>query len=119
MEWAGGDDWESYVDKLADKVEDGVIKVLHKDKKLYPKNWEWKGEHWKIARYVMIAVCSGLELIDADTYRNRATSTYSNYPLSCTFPRYTLSWSMLDFYLMILSRPCPTRTNRCISQTPH
>jgi len=53
MQWAGGEDWESYVDKLADDVEDGVIKILNKDKKLYPKNWEWKGEHWKIARCVL------------------------------------------------------------------
>jgi hypothetical protein len=52
MQWAGGEDWESYVDKLADDVEDGVIKSLSKDKRLFPKDWEWKGEHWKIARSV-------------------------------------------------------------------
>lgn len=50
MEWAGGSNWESYVDDLASAGEKGAFKALVKDKKMFPNDWEWKGEHWKIAR---------------------------------------------------------------------
>jgi hypothetical protein len=50
MEWAGGSSWESYVDHLAQGRDKEAIEWLEKEKKLYPKDWEWKGEHWKIAR---------------------------------------------------------------------
>lgn len=90
MQWAGGDDWESYVDKLADDVEDGVIKSLSKDKRLYPKDWEWKGEHWKIARSVLSA-----EVMDIThrpgAFLHQATNTFLNYLSSCISLHYTHS----------------------------
>jgi hypothetical protein len=50
MEWAGGSNWENYVDDLAGAGDDGLFKILRKEKKMYPNDWEWRGEHWKIAR---------------------------------------------------------------------
>ncbi|WVF69868.1 hypothetical protein IAT40_004649 [Kwoniella sp. CBS 6097] len=51
MEWAGGQDWEAYVDSLAaGDGEEGVLSALGKEGKAYPSSWKWKGEHWKIAR---------------------------------------------------------------------
>lgn len=52
MLWAGGADWEAYIDSLAVGAEEGVRIALKKSKKMYPKDWEWKGEHWHIARWV-------------------------------------------------------------------
>jgi hypothetical protein len=75
MEWAGGVDWESYVDDLAKEDEDGAIKVLSKEKKLYPKDWEWKGEHWKIARSVPICILPCTALTGADTFRGQVINT--------------------------------------------
>jgi hypothetical protein len=50
MEWAGGKDWESYIDEIADDDEEDVIKTLRVTRKQFPRHWKWKGEHWKIAR---------------------------------------------------------------------
>ncbi|KAK8849385.1 hypothetical protein IAR55_004717 [Kwoniella newhampshirensis] len=50
MEWAGGADWEAYMDSLGAGAEEGAIQTLSKEGKRFPENWEWKGEHWKIAR---------------------------------------------------------------------
>ncbi|WVQ97913.1 hypothetical protein IAU59_005030 [Kwoniella sp. CBS 9459] len=50
MEWAGGQDWEAYVDSLAAGGDEGVLNALGKEGKAYPSSWKWKGEHWKIAR---------------------------------------------------------------------
>lgn len=50
MLWAGGGDWEAYIDSLAGGGEDGVRIALKKAKKMFPKDWQWKGEHWHIAR---------------------------------------------------------------------
>lgn len=50
MRWAGGDDWEAYIDSLSAGGEGGVLKALGSQGKMYPKHWKWKGEHWKIAR---------------------------------------------------------------------
>lgn len=52
MEWAGGSDWEHYVDNLDAGGEHGVVEALRNSGKQYPKDWKWKGEHWKIARCV-------------------------------------------------------------------
>ena len=53
MEWAGGNEWESYVDSLAAENEKGAVKSLQKQGKMYPETWKWHGEHWKLARYVL------------------------------------------------------------------
>jgi len=50
MEWAGGNDWAGYVDALAKEGEKGAIVSLDQQGKSYPKDWEWQGEHWEIAR---------------------------------------------------------------------
>ncbi|WWD20006.1 hypothetical protein CI109_104479 [Kwoniella shandongensis] len=50
MEWAGGADWEAYMDSLGSGAAEGAIHTLTKEGKQFPKSWEWKGEHWKIAR---------------------------------------------------------------------
>jgi hypothetical protein len=53
MEWAGGKNWESFVDHLGQGREKETIEWLKREKKMFPKDWEWKGEHWNIARYVL------------------------------------------------------------------
>ena len=50
MEWAGGKDWESFVNSLASRDDDAVAKLLTKSGKRFPKDYEWKGQHWHIAR---------------------------------------------------------------------
>ncbi|WRT64939.1 uncharacterized protein IL334_001879 [Kwoniella shivajii] len=50
MEWAGGEDWEAYIDSLSSGDEDGAIKATAKQGKQWPRDWKWKGEHWEIAR---------------------------------------------------------------------
>lgn len=50
MEWAGGKDWENYIDEIAEDDEKDVIKTLRTVRKQFPRHWKWKGEHWKIAR---------------------------------------------------------------------
>lgn len=50
MEWVGGLAWEDSMDSFASTSEDEVIEKLKKQGKMYPKSWDWKGEHWKIAR---------------------------------------------------------------------
>ena len=50
MEWAGGSDWEAYIDSLDAEGKDGAIKALAKHGKAFPSSWEWKGEHWHIAK---------------------------------------------------------------------
>ena len=50
MEWAGGKDWENYIDEIAEDDEEDVIKTLRTVRKQFPSHWKWKGEHWKIAR---------------------------------------------------------------------
>ncbi|KIR56490.1 phosphoric monoester hydrolase [Cryptococcus gattii Ru294] len=52
MEWAGGVEWEAYMDLLSGKEGDEAIQILDKDKKKYPDDWIWKGEHWNIARQI-------------------------------------------------------------------
>lgn len=54
MEWAGGVEWEAYMDLLSGKEGDEAIQILDKDKKKYPDDWIWKGEHWNIARWVTV-----------------------------------------------------------------
>lgn len=56
MEWAGGEDWEGFVDGLGENGDEEVLSVLSNAGKMYPKDWEWKGEHWKIARWVGVCV---------------------------------------------------------------
>jgi len=55
MEWAGGGNWEGYVDSLAARGKNGALKSLGSQGKLYSQDWEWQGEHWKIARYVPVS----------------------------------------------------------------
>jgi hypothetical protein len=50
MEWAGGKDWQDYVDNLDAGGQGGLMHALKGSGKAYPKGWEWGGEHWKIAR---------------------------------------------------------------------
>ncbi|WVW78657.1 hypothetical protein I302_100617 [Kwoniella bestiolae CBS 10118] len=50
MEWAGGEDWQAYVDSLSFDDEKAVRKELKKHGKEFPGGWEWKGQHWEIAR---------------------------------------------------------------------
>lgn len=50
MEWAGGNDWEGFVDNLSSAGEPTALRVLKEEKKMYPSDWKWKGEHWQIAR---------------------------------------------------------------------
>jgi hypothetical protein len=50
MEWAGGDDWEGFVDNLSTAGEESAFRVLKEEQKMYPSEWKWKGEHWRIAR---------------------------------------------------------------------
>ena len=50
MEWAGGDDWEAYVDSLAFQKQNQVEKTLSREGREFPKGWAWGGEHWSIAR---------------------------------------------------------------------
>ncbi|OXG87415.1 phosphoric monoester hydrolase [Cryptococcus neoformans A2-102-5] len=52
MEWAGGVEWEAYMDLLSTKEGEEAIHILGKDKKKYPDGWIWKGEHWNIARQI-------------------------------------------------------------------
>jgi len=52
MEWVGGAKWESSLDSFASQSDEEVIEDLKKQGKMFPKKWEWKGEHWKIAKYV-------------------------------------------------------------------
>lgn len=52
MEWAGGDSWEQYVDDLESGRESAAIMTLQKSGKMFPKGWEWKGEHWSLARNI-------------------------------------------------------------------
>ncbi|WVQ79512.1 hypothetical protein IAT38_001611 [Cryptococcus sp. DSM 104549] len=52
MEWVGGADWEAVMDEMGEKDEKEVMSVLSKQKKEYPDSWEWKGEHWQIAREI-------------------------------------------------------------------
>lgn len=56
MEWAGRRGWEQWVDDLDEGTDDddAVVSVLKKQERMYPKEWEWKGEHWKIARCVWL-----------------------------------------------------------------
>lgn len=77
MEWAGGSNWESYVDDLAEAGDDGAFKILRKEKKMYPTDWEWRGEHWKIARWIeMSRVCKRLVIDVTDTSRHLSGSSY-------------------------------------------
>lgn len=110
MQWAGGEDWESYVDKLADDVEDGVIKSLSKDKRLYPKDWEWKGEHWKIARSVFLRLFMG-SAHAAGICPHQATNTCLSFHSFFTSHRYIPSSFMLVCYPTIHSKRYQTRNS--------
>ncbi|WWC67779.1 uncharacterized protein I206_101691 [Kwoniella pini CBS 10737] len=50
MEWAGGKDWQAYIDSLSFDDENSASKELQKHGKGWPKNWKWKSEHWEIAK---------------------------------------------------------------------
>ena len=50
MEWAVGEEWEEYIENLSQGGEGGMLKGLGAEGKMFPKGWEWKGEHWKLAR---------------------------------------------------------------------
>ncbi|RXK35168.1 hypothetical protein M231_07580 [Tremella mesenterica] len=52
MEWAGGRDWQDYVDGLEPLGEKTALSALSKNGKMFPKDWEWKGEHWQLAREI-------------------------------------------------------------------
>ena len=110
MQWAGGEDWESYVDKLADDVEDGVIKSLSKDKRLYPKDWEWKGEHWKIARSVFLRLFMD-SAHAAGISPHQATNTCLSFHSSSISLRYIPSSFMLVCYPTIHSKRYQTRNS--------
>jgi hypothetical protein len=50
MEWAGGTDWEAFMDSLSAGGESEADALLQKHGKTFPKGWDWKGEHWHLAR---------------------------------------------------------------------
>ena len=50
MEWAGGSNWEGYIDGFTTDEEDDALQALTAQNKVYPKHWKWKSQHWKIAR---------------------------------------------------------------------
>ena len=50
MEWAGGEDWERFVDDMDAGGQGALVHVLQAQGKSFPKEWKWKSEHWKIAR---------------------------------------------------------------------
>ncbi|ORY33024.1 Metallo-dependent phosphatase-like protein [Naematelia encephala] len=50
MEWAGGENWQTYIDGLSSGPSEGMYRTLGRQGKMYPKGWEWNSEHWKIAR---------------------------------------------------------------------
>jgi hypothetical protein len=50
MEWAGGEKWAEYIDSLLEGGDGGMFKALGAGGKMFPKGWEWRGEHWQIAR---------------------------------------------------------------------
>ncbi|EIW65804.1 hypothetical protein TREMEDRAFT_35995 [Tremella mesenterica DSM 1558] len=52
MEWAGGRNWQDYVDGLEPLGEKTALSALSKNGKMFPKDWEWKGEHWQLAREI-------------------------------------------------------------------
>ncbi|WVN87040.1 uncharacterized protein L203_102216 [Cryptococcus depauperatus CBS 7841] len=52
MQWAGGADWEVWVDSMGEKEEEQVLDVLGKVKKQFPNEWKWKSKHWKVAREI-------------------------------------------------------------------
>ena len=50
MEWAGGENWETFIDNLSGAGDPTALRVLKEERKMYPSDWKWKGEHWQIAR---------------------------------------------------------------------
>lgn len=50
MHDAGGLGWEDMMDEVAQQDEGEVKEYFRKKGKSWPKGWEWKGEHWKVAR---------------------------------------------------------------------
>lgn len=50
MEWAGGNGWNGLMDELEGLNEKAVKERVKQLEKSWPKGWEWKGEHWHIAR---------------------------------------------------------------------
>ena len=51
MEWAGGQDWEAYMDSLAFGSQEHIVKTLQGEGRAFPKGWKWGEQHWKIARF--------------------------------------------------------------------
>jgi predicted phosphodiesterase len=50
MEWTGGAKWEGMMDELSE-LDDGEVEMrVAKMGRKWPKGWEWKGEHWHIAK---------------------------------------------------------------------
>jgi predicted phosphodiesterase len=50
MEWTGGYSWEEAMDELNNEELSEVEMRVGKMGRKWPKGWEWKGEHWHIAR---------------------------------------------------------------------
>lgn len=50
MEWAGGKNWDSLMDELSEEQDWEVEKKVGRLGRSWPRGWEWKGEHWHIAK---------------------------------------------------------------------
>jgi len=50
MEWAGGSGWNGLLDELESFNDKAAKERVEQLGKSWPKGWEWKGEHWHIAR---------------------------------------------------------------------
>ena len=88
MEWAGGDSWEQYVDDLESGRESAAIMTLQKSGKMFPKGWEWKGEHWALARCAHLSSTLELSTDYIGTSRLPTTPISSLSHSSSTSPLY-------------------------------
>lgn len=50
MEWTGGDAYESLMSELQGVEEKEAERRVKSMGRSWPKGWEWKGEHWHIAK---------------------------------------------------------------------
>jgi hypothetical protein len=50
MQWAGGKDWEAWLESSTAGQLGAPLEHFKSNGKSYPDDWEWKGEHWHIAR---------------------------------------------------------------------
>lgn len=61
MEHAGGPGWRDMMDQVGKEKEKDAREYFERKGKGWPEGWEWRGEHWKIARYVVYGLYLGSE----------------------------------------------------------